>query len=70
MKTRENEVSAIPDEDIVTLEPDGQATGCNPVEVGSIPTGVFQPISGPELVHKPATRSLSTGPRHIRCRRR
>jgi len=23
-----------------TLEPDGQATGCNPVEVGSIPTGV------------------------------
>jgi len=24
----------------VTLEPDGQATGCNPVEVGSIPTGV------------------------------
>ena len=25
----------------LTLEPDGQATGCNPVEVGSIPTGVF-----------------------------
>jgi hypothetical protein len=25
----------------VTLEPDGQATGCNPVEVGSTPTGVF-----------------------------
>jgi hypothetical protein len=24
----------------LTLEPDGQATGCNPVEVGSIPTGV------------------------------
>jgi hypothetical protein len=24
-----------------TLEPDGQATGCNPVEVGSTPTGVF-----------------------------
>jgi hypothetical protein len=23
-----------------TLELDGQATGCNPVEVGSIPTGV------------------------------
>ena len=23
-----------------TLEPDGQATGCNPVEVGSTPTGV------------------------------
>ena len=24
----------------VTLEPDGQATGCNPVQVGSTPTGV------------------------------
>ncbi len=24
----------------MTLEPDGQAAGCNPVEVGSIPTGV------------------------------
>ncbi len=24
-----------------TLEPDGQAAGCNPVEVGSTPTGVF-----------------------------
>jgi hypothetical protein len=24
----------------LTLEPDGTATGCNPVEVGSIPTGV------------------------------
>ena len=23
-----------------TLEPDGQATGCNPVQVGSTPTGV------------------------------
>ncbi len=23
-----------------TLEPDGKAAGCNPVEVGSIPTGV------------------------------
>ena len=26
---------------IRTLEPDGTATGCNPVEVGSTPTGVF-----------------------------
>ena len=25
----------------LTLEPDGQATGCNPVEVGSTPTGVL-----------------------------
>ena len=24
----------------MTLEPDGAATGCNPVEVGSTPTGV------------------------------
>jgi hypothetical protein len=24
----------------LTLEPNGEATGCNPVEVGSIPTGV------------------------------
>ena len=26
----------------LTLEPDGQATGCNPVQVGSTPTGVFE----------------------------
>ena len=25
----------------MTLEPDGQATGCNPVEAGSIPAGVY-----------------------------
>jgi hypothetical protein len=25
----------------LTLEPDGEAAGCNPAEVGSIPTGVF-----------------------------
>ena len=25
----------------LTLEPDGEATGCNPVKVGSTPTGVF-----------------------------
>jgi hypothetical protein len=33
---------SIPGEDIpfLTLEPDGQATGCNPVQVGSTPTGV------------------------------
>src|SRR5262245_31114691 len=31
-----------------TLEPDGQATGCNPVEVGSTPTGVsFRQAAGP-----------------------
>lgn len=33
-------VGALDDKEITTLEPDGQATGCNPVEVGSIPTGV------------------------------
>ena len=26
----------------LTLEPDGQATGCNPVQVGSTPTGVSE----------------------------
>ena len=26
---------------LLTLEPDGKATGGNPVEVGSIPIGVF-----------------------------
>jgi hypothetical protein len=30
----------------MTLELDGQATGCNPVEVGSIPTGVSLQSSG------------------------
>ena len=29
-------------EQYVTLEPDGKATGCNPVQVGSIPTGVSE----------------------------
>ena len=28
-----------------TPEPDGQATGCNPVLVGSTPTGVFMSIA-------------------------
>jgi hypothetical protein len=31
---------------MMTLEPDGQATGCNPVEVGSTPTGVSFQASG------------------------
>src|SRR5438105_828528 len=30
-----------------TLELDGQATGCKPVEVGSIPTGVFPTMVAP-----------------------
>jgi hypothetical protein len=33
-----------------TPEPDGQATGCNPVQVGSTPTGVFL-VTGPINVH-------------------
>lgn len=28
------------------LEPDGQATGCNPVKVGSTPTGLFSKLQG------------------------
>ena len=28
----------------MTLEPDGKATGCNPVEVGSTPIGVSRPV--------------------------
>ena len=31
----------------LTLEPDGQATGCNPVEVGSTPTGVSRGAAHP-----------------------
>lgn len=34
-----------------TLEPDGQATGCNPVQVGSIPTGVFGPTAAREYIN-------------------
>jgi hypothetical protein len=35
----------------LTLEPDGQATGCNPVEVGSIPTGVsWRPTAGSDYI--------------------
>ena len=33
----------------MTLEPDGTATGCNPVEVGSTPTGVSCPNRWPEV---------------------
>lgn len=35
-----------------TLEPDGKATGCNPVEVGSTPTGVFRQLPIPRLVRE------------------
>ena len=35
-----------------TLEPDGQAAGCNPVEVGSTPTGVSdQPTAGLDYIN-------------------
>ena len=35
----------------MTLEPDGAATGCNPVEVGSTPTGVSDcPTAGSDYI--------------------
>ncbi len=35
-----------------TLEPDGTATGCNPVEVGSTPTGVSdRPTAGSDYIN-------------------
>ena len=35
----------------MTLEPDGTATGCNPVEVGSTPTGVSDcPTAGSDYI--------------------
>ena len=37
----------------MTLEPDGAATGCNPVEVGSTPTGVSDsPTAGSDYILK------------------
>ena len=36
---------------MMTLEPDGTATGCNPVEVGSTPTGVSDcPTAGSDYI--------------------
>ena len=37
-----------------TLEPDGTATGCNPVQVGSTPTGVSEP-AGPTAPAAPSS---------------
>jgi hypothetical protein len=35
----------------MTLEPDGTAIGCNPIEVGSTPTGVSdQPTAGSDYI--------------------
>ena len=35
----------------LTLEPDGTATGCNPVQVGSTPTGVSDhPTADPDYI--------------------
>ena len=64
---------SIPGEDteILTLEPDGTATGCNPVQVGSTPTGVSdrptadpnyidfgsRKVSGPELRRRVAVHT-------------
>ena len=37
----------------MTLEPDGTATGCNPVEVGSTPTGVSDcPTAGSDYINQ------------------
>jgi len=52
-----------PGEDISkTPEPDGQATGCNPVEVGSTPTGVSRG-GPPAAVRFSGKRLTSSGPR-------
>ncbi len=40
----------------MTLEPDGQATGCNPVEVGSTPTGVSSKETTSKVLVKPGQR--------------
>ena len=42
----------------MTLEPDGQATGCNPVQVGSTPTGVSADLRNPlAFPPRPGTRN-------------
>ncbi len=51
------------DADNVTLEPDGTATGCNPVQVGSIPTGaswkaMIRPGQRRTLPRPPTRRSV------------
>src|SRR4051812_11874880 len=61
---------------IATLEPDGQATGCNPVQVGSTPTGVSRggpraavQVSGKRLCADAETARLlaSDGPLNQVC---
>jgi hypothetical protein len=44
---------------LLTLEPDGQATGCNPVLVGSTPTGVsdFARIDRYDCIRSPTTQA-------------
>jgi hypothetical protein len=49
----------------LTLKPDGQATGCNPVLVGSTPTGVFMSIA--EIGDNARERSRSRWHSGIRC---
>ena len=44
---------------VPTLEPDGQATGCNPVEVGSTPTGVSWIVRREKMVE--GTKGRITG---------
>jgi hypothetical protein len=46
LTTQDSQLNAI-----LTLQPDGQATDCNSVEVGSIPTGVFDsPTAGLDYI--------------------
>ena len=57
IRTRAREArrpGSIPGEDTdKTLEPDGAATGCNPVEVGSTPTSVSDyPTAGSDYILK------------------
>jgi hypothetical protein len=43
----------------LTLEPDGKATGCNPVQVGSTPTGVLVRIELDPLIVCNSTPSFA-----------
>jgi hypothetical protein len=52
----------------MTLEPDGPATGCNPVQVGSTPTGVSdQPTAGPDYILLRRVRTISSSEGRNTC---
>ena len=51
-----------------TLEPDGPATGCNPVQVGSTPTGVSDhPTAGLDYILLRRVRTISSSEGHCTC---